>query len=302
MKEKKRVLIVDDNEDDVEYCIESLANDPQHEWEALSTDNGKDALNIIRVNRFDCMLLDYSLPALNGIEVLQQLRENNIELPVIMLTGQGSERIAVESMKYGAQDYLTKDEIKYPNIVNVMLQGIERKKRELTIFQRANYDHLTGLAGRALYQDRINSAIERCLRLDSHFMLIFLDLDKFKGVNDVHGHKAGDLMLKEVAVRLESCVRKSDTVARLGGDEYAIIVENIDSKNSRSIEKLLTKIHSAITSQPIYYKNVSLDFNASIGAAIYPDSAKTCDELEALADKAMYKSKQDCEKKFNYIR
>ncbi|MDO3388537.1 response regulator [Gilvimarinus sp. SDUM040013] len=210
MKASLKVLVVDDSEDDREQYRERLTEDEQRSWLITEAEDGRTAIDLVKNRSFDCILLDYSLPGRDGLEILKRLRESNIKVPIIMLTGQGNEKIAVEAMKLGAQDYLPKSNIDTAIITGSIVQAIERKSEEIELFRRANYDHLTGLASRSLLDDRLLRAVDLCTRNKSAFALIYLDLDRFKQVNDTYGHDCGDELLIEAARRLQNTVRAAD--------------------------------------------------------------------------------------------
>lgn len=164
----------------------------------------------------------------------------------------------------------------------------ERKALEYELTTMAHYDHLTGLANRSLYVDRLDTAITRAERNNKHCALLFIDLDKFKPVNDQYGHETGDVLLRQVAVRLLSLSRKSDTVGRLGGDEFVMVIEEWAEADSviSFAEKIAQQLH-----QPFYIENIKICIGCSIGVAIYPENGSTSQELIRSADSAMYKIK-----------
>ncbi|WP_373077755.1 diguanylate cyclase domain-containing protein [Fusobacterium varium] len=175
-------------------------------------------------------------------------------------------------------------------LVALVIYGLmisKRKSRELVLL--ANTDSLTGLYNERFLSKLLNELINSKIS----FGLLYLDLDKFKEVNDNYGHKVGDLLLIEVANRLKSCVDSSDFVFRIGGDEFAIIIKNNREKDFYI--KLLEKIH-VVVEQPFYITNCYLIPRISGGYSIYPDEYKNSDEMIKKADKMMYKNKLKREK------
>ncbi|MCP5018174.1 MAG: diguanylate cyclase [Ketobacter sp.] len=164
----------------------------------------------------------------------------------------------------------------------------ERKALERNLKNMAHYDHLTGLANRSLFSDRLDTAIARAQRSRKDCALLFVDLDKFKPVNDQYGHAIGDEILQEVASRLKSVTRDADTLSRLGGDEFVIIVEGLteDSIVTHIAEKVAHQL-----SQPFNVGRNSITIGCSIGIAIYPQHGCTGIELTRAADIAMYAAK-----------
>lgn len=154
----------------------------------------------------------------------------------------------------------------------------------------AHHDSLTGLPNRLLFNDRLSQAISLARRNSRTFALLYLDLDRFKPVNDTLGHQAGDELLQDAARRLLRQVRESDTVARVGGDEFAVILENVNGRGN--VTAIAEKIVAAIA-RPFHLQRLKQDvaIGASIGVAIYPDDAQEHDALIKLADAAMYDAK-----------
>lgn len=164
-----------------------------------------------------------------------------------------------------------------------------RKAFEKKLQNMAHYDYLTGLANRSLYQYRLNQALTRAQRLDTQCALLFIDLDKFKPVNDQYGHEVGDQLLKQVAQRLILCIRDNDTIARLGGDEFVVIIEDLEEINN--IHVIADKINLHI-SEPYFTSGISLEISCSVGICIYPQDGQNSVELTRAADKAMYSAKK----------
>jgi len=165
-----------------------------------------------------------------------------------------------------------------------------RKQAERQILALAHYDVLTGLPNRLLLQDRLNIALAQARRHGQHPALLFLDLDRFKLFNDSLGHTFGDQILRGVAERLQSSVRKGDTLARLGGDEFVLlladIVDPIDA--ARVAEKLLDSLR-----QPFVIEEREIHVTASVGIAVFPEDGQDIDALLSNADTAMYRAKEE---------
>ncbi|MCG5497170.1 EAL domain-containing protein [Ectothiorhodospira variabilis] len=152
----------------------------------------------------------------------------------------------------------------------------------------AHYDPLTGLANRALLRDRLKHALRRAERKKSTLTLLFLDLDRFKTINDTLGHNLGDLLLQTVAQRMKNTVRASDTLSRLGGDEFVLLLE--DEINVQEINTLCEKLLNVLEA-PMLLEGHELVITASIGVATYPDDGVDADALLKNADLAMYEAK-----------
>ncbi|MBF0195180.1 MAG: EAL domain-containing protein [Magnetococcales bacterium] len=174
----------------------------------------------------------------------------------------------------------------------------QRKKSEKIIHHQANYDNLTGLPNRTLFMDRLTQEVIRAKRQKSRVALMFIDLDRFKWVNDTLGHGAGDLLLKEVSARLQKCLRKSDTIARIGGDEFtAILPDMIRGPHAERVAgSVLTELAT-----PFLLDGQEAFISGSVGIAIYPDDAKEMDDLLKNADTAMYRAKNEGRNAFRFF-
>lgn len=171
----------------------------------------------------------------------------------------------------------------------------ERKHADDLMWRQANYDTVTNLPNRRLFLDRLTQEIKKSRRATTAMALFFIDLDRFKEVNDAHGHGIGDQLLIETARRLNDCVRNTDTVARLGGDEFTIILTNL-AETSR-VEAVAMNILKALE-LPFCIHEIPLQISGSIGIALYPDDATDADNLVAQADIAMYAAKRQGRNRF----
>lgn len=167
----------------------------------------------------------------------------------------------------------------------------EQLQAEEKLEQLAYFDQLTQLPNRMLYHDRLNQTIALAERQKSHFSIFFLDLDKFKFVNDNYGHEVGDKLLVRVAEILSHCVRKSDTVARLGGDEFTVILPGFNSHYDKIAVGLIAEKIINNLSEDIVIDGITLQIGASIGIAIYPQHGTEAIALDKHADIAMYQAK-----------
>src|SRR3990167_7992166 len=167
--------------------------------------------------------------------------------------------------------------------------AIERQQMLSRLQFMAQYDQLTRLPNRALLHDRLHTALTRARREQTQLSLLFLDLDKFKQVNDTFGHAIGDLLLQMVANRLKQCIRESDTVARLGGDEFVVLLEDFQSPDHALL--VAEKIRLALN-QPFDLNGQAHRVLPSIGVAFYPQHGDDAHQLLSHADNAMYVAKK----------
>jgi len=164
-----------------------------------------------------------------------------------------------------------------------------RKNAESQIRHLAHYDPLTDLPNRTLLSDRLQQALATAKRDKAHMSILFIDLDKFKPINDALGHHVGDLLLKEAAKRMQDCVRESDTVARIGGDEFVVLLPVIDAEQDAML--VAEKIRHALN-RPFVLVGQSLKISSSTGVAVYPEHGSSETQLVKNADIAMYHAKK----------
>jgi len=174
----------------------------------------------------------------------------------------------------------------------------ERKQAELALLELAHKDELTGLFNRKSFLELADHSIKRADRCKGRVAIMFIDLDGFKGVNDNFGHRTGDLLLKELAMRLVSCVRSSDCVARVGGDEFLILLEDIGDKSE--VENIAGKIISTL-SQRIDIEGDIIQLGSSIGISVFPENGESVNELKNKADQAMYGIKNTGKNNFAFV-
>lgn len=175
-------------------------------------------------------------------------------------------------------------------MIGSLIDISERTAREKEITFLAFHDSLTGLPNRSLLIDRLNVQLATAKRSNSHFAVLFIDLNKFKPINDNYGHKAGDLILQKIAQRLNQVKRDMDTVARIGGDEFIFLIPEIQT--DKGIDVFIKKIKTAIEKPVIILNNITINISASIGVALYPQHGTTADELLMNSDNAMYENKK----------
>lgn len=174
----------------------------------------------------------------------------------------------------------------------------ERRRLESQLQHSAHHDTLTGLSNRRHFEVVLQAALERARRQQRRLALLYVDLDRFKEVNDTLGHAAGDQLLREAAQRLVRCVRASDTVARLGGDEFAMVLEAIGA--AADAGEVAHKIIAAVR-EPIDIEGHEVHVSASIGISIYPDDAQTIQGLTRKADLALYRAKDQGRDSFAFF-
>ncbi len=174
------------------------------------------------------------------------------------------------------------------NYIAVLSDITSKKHAEKTIHLQANYDSLTGLPNRQLFNDRLDQAIRISRRKNKKFAVVFMDIDMFKSINDSLGHSWGDVLLAEVSFRLKRALRSSDTIARFGGDEFTFIVDPIDKVSDAIV--VLNQIKKAMQ-DPFTLQSNRLFVTSSLGVAVYPNDGSSREQLISHADQAMYSAK-----------
>ena len=184
--------------------------------------------------------------------------------------------------------------------ISVYLRDITEKKiAEERISSLVFFDKLTGLPNRALLQERLAAAVARLRRSGGSCAVLFLDLDHFKNINDSLGHEVGDQVLQEVAARLQSCIRDSDTAARQGGDEFIVLLDRLEGHGN--VHAISHRILQSV-SQEILHQELPISVTASIGVSFFPEDGDSGDDLLKAADSAMYQGKQRGRNTYQFYR
>lgn len=284
-----RILLVEDSKA-YALLVERILHQALAEaHEVRKAETLMEALKILEDNEFDIALLDRSLPDVVEYSGLQAIQNIAPKLPVVFLTAYKDESVALEAIEQGAQDYLIKDKIDSHAISRAIQFAIIRKQFESVLIVQANFDNLTGLANRMLFENRLDMAVARMQRQGNSLAVLFLDLNRFKQVNDQFGHAIGDRLLTEIGRRLKQCMRPYDTAARFGGDEFAMLIEGIGDAQDCVVvaDKLIKACEESFTTS-----GLTVNVGVSIGITIcVAGQNRTRTELVQQADAAMYEAK-----------
>lgn len=314
--QRPKILAVDDNPANLLVIRRVLA---KLDVDVVEAACGNDALKATLDDEFALVLLDVYMPDINGFEVAEILsqEETTRQTPIIFVTATYADDVhRLKGYGFGAVDYMAK-----PLEATILLSKVQvflelyrhrvalrdalselsernrqleieveqRKQMEQEMRHLAMHDMLTGLPNRALFMDRLESAHHRAQRHGGMFALVYVDVDRFKEVNDTWGHGAGDAVLIELAARLRGALRENDTVARLGGDEFALVLEELDDISDA--HRLMERVTQSLQAPMRYLRDgeeLTLAIAASIGVAAYPADGAEVDALLHAADQAMY--------------
>ncbi len=294
MENVVRVLLLEDDAVDRLVFLRTLRRSPNHRYEVHTIECLAELAAAIEGRQPDIVVLDLNVPDSNGLQTFLNARRHTARLPCVLLTGMDDRQLGTQALQQGAQDFLVKGEFSPAMLERALSHAIARSQLVQVVASAALHDELTGLPNRLLAADRLQTAVRRAQRHDERLAVIFVDLDRFKPINDRHGHHVGDAVLCAVAGRLRAALRSSDTVGRWGGDEFVCVVDNVG--DLASARQIAAKLHRAMV-EPLRFATTAgdtlqLDVNASIGVAYFPDHARDADELLQSSDAAMYAAKQ----------
>ncbi len=295
------LLVVDDQPLNIQILVHIFS--PDHVVRTATT--GEQALAVCAEQLPDLILLDVMMPGMDGHEVCRRLKADprTRDIPVIFVTVQNDPREEAAGLLLGAVDFIPQP--LNASVVRARVQTHLRLRKSLhQVWELAYHDALTGLPNRRLLNDRMGQAMAVSQRSACFGALIFLDLDNFKPLNDVHGHEVGDLLLVEAAQRLKACVREVDTVARFGGDEFVVLLTALVPDRTDACERARLvgeKIRNALAdpyrlSVPQGPDDAPLVVEhrctASLGVSVFLGNAASIADVLKWADLAMYDAKE----------
>ena len=245
----------------------------------------------------DAVVLGLGVPG-SGFGALRDVAIAGPTLPVIALIGHSDLTLATEALRNGASDCLERSELRPGDILRAITYAIERKKSEMELVLLARTDPLTGLLNRRAFFEQLETSLSQARRSELACAVMVFDVDRFKEINDVFGHKTGDDVLIEVTKRLRTQLRESDCIARIGGDEFAILATNLRSASAAM--EIAEKVSKAISSIDTL-NDMRLDVSISVGISVFPMDDSSADVLVSHADLAMYKSKSSKKGSINFF-
>lgn len=296
------ILIVDDEPDILDILHDVLSGEG---FNVTCAPGGGEAVEMFQAKPFDLVVTDMKMPGMRGDEVIKQIKRMDGNTEIIVLTGYASMEDAVNSLKYGAFDYMTKPLEDLDQFINTVRQALAKRQLVLSniklgrqLEDLATHDPLTGLPNRRMFNDCLELAIKKADRGNKSVSLLIIDLDHFKNVNDTLGHNAGDNLLVQATDRMEKCIRETDILARVGGDEFFLIVE--DAKYPQYTANVARRIIQE-TNKPFSIDGNEVRIGASIGIAVYPSDGDDAEVLVKHADIAMYRVKNEGRNNYQFF-
>lgn len=289
---KLHLLVVDDSEDDVFLLVHALKSGGL-KFDHKHVETASDLMGSLQDSNWDMVITDHNMTGFSSQEALRIVREYSRDLPVIIVSGEIGEDMAIKAMYSGAKDYIMKDNL--ARLVPVIMR--EHKQYESTKAHQEtekNYrflryhDNLTNLVNRQEFESRINRALQDVKSNRDTHVLMFLDLDQFKVVNDTCGHIAGDELLVRTTKVLKSQIRERDTLARLGSDEFGILLEHC---NKQEALETAGRIRNAVKASRFIWQGNPFEITISIGLVEINEHVSDHHELLSCADIACYAAK-----------
>ena len=286
----RRILLIDDDRLQFRLTHRMFDSFRGERFELEWSDNFEDGLARLLKGNYTACLLDYQLGPRDGLELIAAAVAAGCHTPIVFLTAETSENVDTAAMNAGALDYLVKGEITPRSLERSLRYALKLGDTLGQLRQLATTDQLTGLLNRREFDRLLAEEVERALRFEHPFVLVLLDLDHFKDINDQHGHPAGDAVLRTVAARITGTVRTIDRVARIGGEEFAVLLMETSIEQAAAAAQRLVEV---VRGEPVSASDgIRLPVTISVGVAVAPTHAKESAALIEAADKALYAAKR----------
>ncbi len=289
-----RILLIDESDKEEELLKQYLINS-DYKPEITKLSDLTQIKETATKKTFDLIITEHTLSHFNTLDLIKLTQDNNIDIPILIVSGAMNEEIAIEAMKAGAKDYIMKDNMArlIPVIERELRENDSRNARKMAeeaVYYMAFHDPLTGLSNRYEFESRLIKILE-AVKSDSdlQYSLLYIDLDQFKVVNDTCGHPAGDDLLRQVSVILTQSLKKDGFAARIGGDEFVIILENHSLEQANSFAENLLKNLSEFR---FNWMDKIFVIGGSIGIIKISPRVETINEILSMADMACYAAKE----------
>jgi diguanylate cyclase (GGDEF)-like protein len=291
MSEAQKILMIDDDHAFASMVATLVARFRRGQFVFEHVDDFAGGLRSLMSGQYDLCLLDCQLGNRSGLELLRAASALQCTTPVLFLTGLDTEETDQAAMEAGAMDFIAKGELTLAGLERAVCYALKLAGSLAALRELATHDELTGALNRREFENRLQAEWQRCRRFHRAFSLMMLDVDEFKGVNDTHGHPAGDEVLRHLIRVVTSQLRAVDSVGRYGGDEFAVLMVETDRNSALAAA---ARIHALLATTPCLVSNRSLSLyvRTSVGVAAWPEDAGSVEELMAAADAALYAAKR----------
>jgi two-component system cell cycle response regulator len=294
--QKIDILIIEDSDHDYEIISGILKENKKIHVERKTTI--EDSINHLKQNNPDLLLLDYYLTDGNAFDLLERMKNEEQETPVVIITGQGNEVIASKIIQAGAYDYLPKDSLSSSALSRAIMNTLEKSKLKKQVKETYNRmvdmsvrDALTGLYNRRYFMEVLDREISRSQRYKTDLVLCLLDIDHFKNINDSFGHAAGDAVLKKLGVLLKESIRDNDIACRYGGEEFIILLPHTNIEEASIMSE---RFRERVAAYDFKHESSLLKVSVSIGIAQYQRGEdKSGAVFVEHADRALYQAKAE---------
>ncbi len=284
-----RVLLVDDNPVDVLVVRRMLAKARNLRFHVTAVDDQAEVVWRLDSGDYAVCLMDRCLGPHDGLDLLDRHVRTSDTTPIIMLTGMDDAASDLAALEKGAADFVPKEEMSPSTLERSIRYALKHRKLQEHLRALAEIDPVTGLRSRMGFDRHLEQAARRSREHGSKLGLIYIDLDRFKPINDRLGHAAGDLVLRHVADCLQRSSPPRTIVARVGGDEFAMLLPNVEG--SSALEAICRRAAGTVAA-PFELHQETVSVSASFGVAVFPDDAGDLGELVERADQAMYAAKR----------
>lgn len=293
--QKLNILSVEDWDEDFERIRKILRNHKNVTLNRAITI--QDAIKLLEKGEIDLVLLDHVLKDGDSIDFINMMDKKGLNIPVVVITGQGDEMVASQVIQVGAYDYLPKERVSAKSLSRSIHNALEKyhlkeeiKRAQSRMAEMAMKDELTGLYNRRNFMEALDREISRARRHKFELVLCMIDLDGFKNINDTYGHSAGDKILSEVGKMLKECIRHSDLICRYGGEEFAIILPNTRPEKAWTV---CERFRRMVSQRQFENNSSTIYMTVSIGYASLDHSVLEAPlDLINKADKALYHAKK----------
>jgi two-component system, cell cycle response regulator len=278
-----KVLVVDDEEPMRKLIVTLLS---QNGHQCIVASNGLEALDKIKKNKLDAVVVDIVMPEMDGLALTGELSKHDQSLPVMIMTGHADEYSAETAIALGAREFIKKP-FSITEFIIRFNKMMDDHRGEEALLALSLTDELTGLHNRRRFFVLTEQCLKVAIRTKKRPLLLFIDMDDLKWINDHYGHNEGDRALIDLANILKKTFRESDIIARIGGDEFVVLLESTDENS----ETLLTRLHENV--KDYNAKRSQHILSISLGTAHFdPEYPISIDELLAKADALMYAQKR----------